>query len=83
MTDTFGGAPVAAQEAVRRHAGWFPTRKWMVGQITALGALLTMVVTTGGWDQEETVALVGLVVAGATAYLVPNLDAPGGVSRQR
>jgi mannose/fructose/N-acetylgalactosamine-specific phosphotransferase system component IIC len=59
--------------------GWRPTRKWVVGQVTALGALVTMFVTTGGWDQEETIALVGLAVAAATSYLVPNLDAPGGV----
>lgn len=82
MSDTLDSTP-ATSATPTRHTGWVPTRKWVVGQITALGALVTMVVTTGGWNQEETVALVGLLVAGATSYLVPNLDTPGGVPAGR
>lgn len=78
MSETLDSNSVTVQ-GTGRQRGWAPTRKWIVGQITALGALLTMVVTTGGWSQQATVALVGLLVAAATSYLVPNLDTPGGV----
>ncbi len=57
-----------------------PTRKWAVTQITAVAALLTMWATTGGWDQEETVGLIGLVAQAAIGYLTPNA---GRVSRAR
>lgn len=66
-------------EQDRGTASWLPTRKWWAALVTALGALATMVVTTGGWDQEETVAAIGIVVARAVAYLVPNQATPGGV----
>lgn len=56
-----------------------PTRKWAVAQITALAAIATMYLTTGSWDIEESVALVGLLVQAATTWLVPNEDTPGGV----
>lgn len=49
-----------------------PSRKWFVAQVTALGALATMWATTGSWDQEETVAAIGLVVAAFSSWAVPN-----------
>jgi hypothetical protein len=61
----------------------WPTRKWFAAQVVAIGALLTMYVTTDGWDDEETVALIGLVVQAFTTYLVPNQDTPGGVPLKR
>ncbi|NAZ77091.1 hypothetical protein GTQ99_16930 [Kineococcus sp. T13] len=70
--------PSAAPRASRH-----PTRKWLVAQITALGALLTLLLTTGGWGAEENVALVGYLVQALTTYLVPNLDTPGGVPLHR
>jgi hypothetical protein len=51
-----------------------PSRKWFVAQVTALGALATMWATTGTWDQEETVAAIGLVVAAFSSWAVPNTD---------
>jgi hypothetical protein len=51
-----------------------PSRKWFVAQVT-LGALATMWATTGTWDQEETVAAIGLVVAAFSSWAVPN-EAP-------
>lgn len=49
-----------------------PTRKWVAARIIALSALLTMWATTGSWDTEETVALIGLLTEAAVAYLTPN-----------
>lgn len=49
-----------------------PSRKWFATQVTALTALATMYVTTNSWDQEETIALIGIVSQAALAYLVPN-----------
>ena len=58
-----------------------PTRKWIVTQITAAAALLTMWVTTGSWDVEETVGLIGLLSQAAISYATParstDADAPG------
>lgn len=44
----------------------------MVARITAVSALLTMWATTGSWDLEETIGLIGLVSEGAISYLTPN-----------
>jgi hypothetical protein len=60
---------------------WRPTKKWLVTQITAASALALMWVTTGSWDQEETVGLIGLLTQAALGYLQPNEDTPGGVPR--
>jgi hypothetical protein len=49
-----------------------PSRKWFATQVTAVAALLTMLVTTGSWDLEESVALIGLVSQAAIGYLTPN-----------
>lgn len=56
-----------------------PTKKWAVTQITAVAAILVMWVTTGAWDTEETIALIGLVSQAGISYLTPNADSPGGV----
>lgn len=49
-----------------------PTNKWLVARITGLTALLTMWATTGSWDLEETVALIGLLSEAAISWLTPN-----------
>lgn len=59
-----------------------PSRKWLVAQVTAIGALLTMWATTGTWDQEETVALIGLFVQAVSTYLIPNDPGVAGVKGQ-
>ena len=59
-----------------------PSRKWLVAQATAIGALLTMWVTTAGWDQEESVALIGLCVQAISTYLIPNAPDKAGVAGQ-
>ena len=51
---------------------WMPTRKWGVNVITLASALALMYVSTGSWDQEESVALIGLITTALTTYLVPN-----------
>lgn len=56
-----------------------PTKKWLTTQITAVAALLVMWVTTGAWDTEETIALIGLISQAALGYIVPNDNTPGGV----
>ena len=56
-----------------------PTKKWIVTQVTALAALATMYLTTGTWDQEESVAAVGLVAQAIIGYVVRNDPTPGGV----
>ncbi len=56
-----------------------PTRKWWATQVTALTALAVMYVTTGGWDQEETIAAIGIFSQAALSWLVPNDSTPGGV----
>jgi hypothetical protein len=60
-----------------------PTRKWWAAQVVALGALLTLWVTTGHWAKDETIALIGFVVQAIATYLVPNLDTPGGVPQKQ
>ena len=50
----------------------FPTRKWMAARIIALGALATMWATTGSFDQEETIAAIGIFVEAGVSYLTPN-----------
>jgi hypothetical protein len=57
----------------------WPTRKWLVTQITAVAALLTAWVTAGAWDKTLSVALIGLFAQATVGYLVPNADTPGGV----
>lgn len=64
---------------VVEQSSWKPTKKWVATQITAVAAVLTMWVTTGSWDQEETVALIGLISQAALAWYVPNDKTPGGV----
>lgn len=59
-----------------------PSRKWIAAQVAAIGALLTMWATTGSWDQEETVALIGWFVQAATTYLIPNDPTQAGVKGQ-
>lgn len=49
-----------------------PTRKWFANIIVALAGLLTAWATTGGWNQEETVVLIGILSAAVVAWLVPN-----------
>lgn len=58
-----------------------PSHKWFAAQITALVALATMWATTGNWDQEETIAAIGLVSQAALSYLVRNTDSD--LARQR
>lgn len=49
-----------------------PTRKWIAARLTALTALATMWATTGTWDTEETVALIGILSEGGLSWLIPN-----------
>jgi hypothetical protein len=46
-------------------------RKWGARTIVALGGIATMYFTTGGWDTEESIALVTAIVGAATSFLVP------------
>jgi hypothetical protein len=49
-----------------------PSRKWFAARVTALAGLATMIATTGGWDSEETVALITIVASAAVSWLTPN-----------
>jgi hypothetical protein len=53
-----------------------PSRKWFAAQVTALTALAVMYVTTGSWDQEETIGAIGIVSQALLSWLVPNETAP-------
>jgi hypothetical protein len=55
-----------------------PSKKWIASRVTALAGLATMWVTTGSWDQEESVAAIALVTAAIISYLIPNTDDGGG-----
>lgn len=50
-----------------------PTNKWLAALVTGLGTIAVMALTTGTWDTEESVALVGLVVERTVSYLTPNV----------
>jgi hypothetical protein len=47
-----------------------PSKKWT--QVVALTALATMWVSTAAWDQEETIAAIGIVSQAALGYFVSN-----------
>lgn len=49
-----------------------PTRKWFANVVIAAGGLLTAWAATGTWDQEETIALIGVASGAIVAWLVPN-----------
>jgi hypothetical protein len=49
-----------------------PTNKWLAALVSGLGTIAVMALTTGSWDTEESVALVGLLVERMVSYLVPN-----------
>jgi hypothetical protein len=74
------GIGVATKTMVASH---LPTNKWWAAQVVAIGALLTLWVTTGHWATDESVALIGLVVQAVTTYLVPNSPTPGGVPEKK
>lgn len=59
-----------------------PSRKWFATQVTALSALAVMWATTGHWDQEETIAAIGIATQAGLGYLVPN-EAPVAAARKR
>jgi phage portal protein BeeE len=56
-------------------ATWVPSRKWGVLQIASAVGLATMYITSGSWDQEESIALVTWLGAAASTYLIPNAEA--------
>jgi hypothetical protein len=56
-----------------------PSRKWFASRITAITGLVIMWVTTGTWDQEETVMAITVVSAALIAWLTPN-DTPDPVN---
>ena len=49
-----------------------PTNKWLAALVAGLGTIATRALTTGTWDTEESVALIGLLVERIVAYLTPN-----------
>lgn len=55
-----------------------PTKKWWAALVTSIAALLTMYFATGGWDNEEWIALIALVAQAIVTYLVPNSPTVGG-----
>jgi hypothetical protein len=57
-----------------------PTRKWWATQVTALTGLALMYVTTGGWDQEESIGLITIISQAALAWLVPNKVGSSGLA---
>jgi hypothetical protein len=68
---------------MRSNKSWIPTNKWFATQVTAIAALLVAWVNAGDWNKTLTIALIGLVSQAIVGYLVPNVNAPGGVPVQR
>ena len=48
-----------------------PSRKWWAATVTGIGTEVIAVIDTS-WNKATQIALVGLVVQRAVAYLVPN-----------
>lgn len=49
-----------------------PSRKWFAALLVGLGTIATLYFSTDGWDVEESIALVGLVIERGVAWLTPN-----------
>ena len=54
-----------------------PSRKWIAARITAITGLVLMLITTGSWDQEESVMALTIVSAALVSWLTPNAEPPG------
>lgn len=48
-----------------------PTRKWWAATVTGIGTEIIAVIEAG-WNEATQIALVGLIVQRAVAWLVPN-----------
>lgn len=61
-----------------------PTRKWYVAQVTAVGSWLIAAINAG-WDIGAPLQImaVGIVVAAAATWLVPNAESTPVRSRAR
>ena len=54
---------------------WLPSRKWWTQFVTSAATVITMAVTGDGINtDDETKAVIGIVVALALTYIVPNAD---------
>jgi len=82
MSTSVPGVPSNRLASAKPRFG-FPTNKWLVALVAGLGAIATMYATTHGWDVEESVALIGLIVERTASYLTPNDPTPGGVPNAR
>jgi hypothetical protein len=62
---------------------WLPTRKWFANQTIAVGGWLVALIGAN-WEvtQALQITAVGIVVAAATSYWLPNESTPGGVARK-
>lgn len=40
------------------------TKAWIKARVTVLASLAVMYVSTGGWEQEESIALIGIISEG-------------------
>jgi hypothetical protein len=58
---------------------YYPTRKWMVAVVTAMGTFTVTWIQAGRLTTELQIALVGIVTQSVVTYLTPNQDTPGGV----
>jgi hypothetical protein len=51
----------------------WPSKKWVAARCVAVGTLATAFFEAGGqWSSTLSILATGIVVAGATAYLLPN-----------
>jgi hypothetical protein len=55
-------------------ATWIPSRKWIASQVTLLGGLAISAIDEG-WTSTQWKAMVGIAVAAAVSYLLPNAEA--------
>lgn len=46
-------------------------RKLAANTVTGLSAVVLMYLTTGGWDEAESIALLGVVTSSIVSLLVP------------
>lgn len=56
-----------------KYSKWLPTRKWWFATTVAVGTILGLVLTGDGINSDdETIAVIGLVVQRVGSYIIPN-----------
>lgn len=79
MPNNIADATTPPASAAPATKSLWPTRKWWAATVTAIVALATMYLSTHEFSPEFQIALLGAIGQAIVTYLLPNVDAPGGV----